>query len=77
MKFAPRLWLWTTLHCNMQYWTEKSVRIKSLYKQVLERTNELQVSSDVPTTNISLIDSAHPPLARNRREAADGTYPLR
>ena len=46
----------------MQYLKEKSVRIKSLYKQVLERTNELQVSSDVPTTNISLVDSANPPL---------------
>jgi capsular exopolysaccharide synthesis family protein len=37
---------------------------QDLYKQVLERTNELKVSSDVPTTNISLIDPANPPLRR-------------
>jgi len=35
---------------------------QDLYKQVLERMNELRVSSDVPTTNISLVDPAHPPL---------------
>jgi capsular exopolysaccharide synthesis family protein len=35
---------------------------QELYKQVLERMNQLRVSSDVPTTNISLIDPAHPPL---------------
>jgi len=36
---------------------------QELYKQVLERMNQLRVSSDVPTTNISLIDPAHPPLS--------------
>lgn len=35
---------------------------QNLYKQVLERMNELRVSSDVPTTNISLVDPASPPL---------------
>jgi polysaccharide biosynthesis transport protein len=34
---------------------------QELYKQVLERMNELRVSSDVPTTNISLVDPANPP----------------
>ena len=36
---------------------------QELYKQVLERMNQLRVSSDVPTTNISLIDPAHSPLS--------------
>ena len=37
---------------------------QDLYKQVLERMNELRVSSDVPTTNISLVDPANPPFAQ-------------
>lgn len=35
---------------------------QQLYKQVLDRMNELKVSSDVPATNISIVDPAPPPL---------------
>ena len=42
---------------------EREVTANSqLYQQIKDRANELQVSSDVPTTNITLVDPATPAL---------------
>jgi succinoglycan biosynthesis transport protein ExoP len=36
---------------------------RQLYRSVLERMNEISVASEVPASNISVVDRAHPPLA--------------
>ncbi len=36
---------------------------RQLYRSVLERMNEISVASEVPASNVSVVDIAHPPLA--------------
>jgi uncharacterized protein involved in exopolysaccharide biosynthesis len=36
---------------------------RQLYRNVLERMNEISVASEVPASNVSVVDAARPPIA--------------